>query len=170
MAAETMPKSVPARTKTERKSGREFVVTRHIHSPVRHVFAAWTKPDLFTRWWTPKSCGLTILSYEADIRTGGAYRIVMNHPAAEHPLAFFGRYIEVIPDTRLVWTNDENGDDGAVTTVVFEDEGDATLLVVHDLYASDEALDEAIASGSTAGWEEQFDQLDELLATMGADV
>jgi hypothetical protein len=38
---------------------------------------------------------------------------------------------------------------------------------MHDLYPSKEALDNAIASGSTGGTCEQFEQLDELLVTPG---
>jgi len=154
-------------TTAERQSDRELVVTRIFNAPARIVFEAWTKPELFTRWWVPKSFGITLISCEMDIRTGGSYRLVMGHPASEQPMAFFGRYIEVTPPSRLVWTNEEGGEDGAVTTVTFEDRGDETLVVMCDLYPSKEALDGAIASGSTSGFNETFAQLDELLATRG---
>jgi len=131
------------------------------------VFDAWTKPELFQRWWAPKSFGVTLISYEADVRTGGGYRLVMGHPSSEQPMAFFGRYLEVTPNARLVWTNDEGGDDGAVTTVTFEEKDGATRVVVHELYPSKEALDEAMASGATTGWDEQFGQLDQLLLATG---
>jgi len=134
------------------------------------VFEAWTKPELFKRWWAPKSFGLTMLSCEMDVRVGGTYRLVFNHPASEQPMAFFGRYIEVTPPSRLVWTNDEGGDGGAVTTVTFEERGGETLVVMHDLYPSKEALDAAIASGSTGGFSETFEQLDELFVTLGGRV
>ena len=111
------------------------------------MFKAWATPELFQRWWAPGSFGLKIISYEADVRTGGAYRLVMTHTAAEQPMAFFGKYIEVIPNARLVWTNEEGDDEGAVTTVTFEDKGDVTLVVVHELYPSKEALEEAMGSG-----------------------
>jgi uncharacterized protein YndB with AHSA1/START domain len=158
------------RTTVERRSEREVVVMRTFNGPARIVFEAWTRPELFQRWWTPKSCGISIISHEADVRTGGTYRLVMGHASSEQPMAFFGRYIEVTPHSRIVWTNDEGGEGGAVTTATFEEKGDATLVVIHDLYPSKEALDEAIASGSTSGWGEQFDQLDELLVTLGASV
>src|SRR4051812_45127509 len=164
------PTSGKNRTRVERKSERELVVTRTFNGPARIVFEAWTKPELFRRWWTPKSFGVSIISYEADIRTGGTYRLVMGHPSSEQPMAFFGRYIEVTPHSRLVWTNDEGGEGGAVTTVTFQEKGTATLVVVHDLYPSKEALDEAIASGSTTEWSEQFEQLDELLVALGGSV
>jgi uncharacterized protein YndB with AHSA1/START domain len=148
------------RTTTERKSERELVVTRIVNRPARIVFEAWTKPELFKRWWVPKSFGLSLLSCEMDVRSGGTYRLVFN--ASPEPMAFFGRYIEVTPHSRLVWTNDEGGDGGAVTTVNFEEKGGKTLIVMHDIYPSKEALE---ASGSTGGMGETFEQLDELLLT-----
>lgn len=154
------------RTMAERASDRELVVTRTFNAPARIVFEAWTKPELFTRWWAPKSFGLTILSCEIDARTGGGYRLVFGHPASEQPAEFFGRYIEVTPPSRLVWTNDEGDEGGAVTTVTFEEKDGRTLLVMRDLYPSKEALDEAIASGSTSGFEETFEQLAELLGDL----
>jgi uncharacterized protein YndB with AHSA1/START domain len=156
-----------SRTTVERKSERELVVTRTFNGPARIVFEAWTKPELLKRWWAPKSTGVPLLSCEADVRVGGRYRFEFGHDASKS-MAFFGRYIEVTPHSRLVWTNDES-DDGAVTTVTFEEKGGKTLLVLHELYPSKEALDGAIA-GMEGGMPEQFEQLDELLVTLGASV
>lgn len=161
------PAPLTNNTSVDRQSERELVVTRTFNGPVRFVFEAWTTPELLMRWWAPKSFGITLLSCEADVRTGGTYRFVFGVPGSGQPVAFFGRYIEVIPNQRLVWTNEE-GDDGAVTTVSFEEKDGKTLLVLRDLYPSKEALDEAIASGSTGGWPEQFENLDTLLLSMGA--
>lgn len=160
------PKPMTNRAIVERKSERELVVTRSFNAPARLVFKAWTTPELFKRWWAPKSFGVTLLSCDLDARTGGAYRLVFAHPASEQPMAFFGKYVEVTPHTRLVWTNEESGDGGAVTTVTFEERDGETIVVMHDLYPSKEALDEAIASGSTGAAGEQFDELEELLLTM----
>ena len=159
-------------TTAERKSDRELVVTRTFNSPANLVFEAWSKAELFKRWWVPKSAGLTLLSCEMDVRTGGTYKLVFKHPASGEPMAFFGRYNEVVPNSRIVWTNEEGGEGGAVTTVTFEQKGGKTLVVMRDLYPSKEALDEAIASGATAGEgvRETFDQLEELLGTLGAGV
>ncbi|RKI05596.1 MULTISPECIES: SRPBCC family protein [Corallococcus] len=153
-------------TTTERKSEREFVVTRTVNGPARIIFEAWTQPELLKRWWAPKSFGISFISCEADVRVGGTYRFVFGHPAAEQPMAFFGRYIEVTPHSRLAWTNEESAE-GAVTTVTFEEKDGKTRVVVHDLYPSKEALDGAIASGSTCGMVETFEQLDELLVALG---
>jgi uncharacterized protein YndB with AHSA1/START domain len=164
------PAVAKTRTTVERTSDRELVVTRTVGGPARLVFEAWTRPDLFQRWWMPASFGLTVVSYESDVRTGGTYRLVLRHPAAEQPMAFFGRYIEVTPPSRLVRTNEEEGGGGAVTTVTFTEKDGATQVVVHELYASKEALDDAMADGSTTGWNEQFEQLDDLIAILDAKV
>jgi uncharacterized protein YndB with AHSA1/START domain len=154
----------------ERTSDREMVVTRIFNGPARLVFEAWTKPELLQRWWAPRSFGVSFVSCELDARTGGTYRFVFSHPSFEQPMAFFGRYLEVTPPSRLVWTNEEGAEGGAVTTVTFEERGAATLVVMHDRYPSKDALDAAIASGSTSGCGETFEQLDELLGTIGANV
>jgi uncharacterized protein YndB with AHSA1/START domain len=164
---ESEPSPMKNRTTVERKSERELVVTRTFNGPARIVFEAWTKPELLKRWWAPKSTGMSLLSCEADVRVGGRYRFVFGHDASK-PMAFHGRYIEVTPHSRLVWTNDES-DDGAVTTVTFEEKGGKTLLVMHELYPSKEALDGAIA-GMEGGMGETFEQLDELLVTLVASV
>jgi uncharacterized protein YndB with AHSA1/START domain len=122
---------------------------------------------LLKRWWAPKSFGVFFLSCEADVRAGGTYRFVFGYAASEQPVAFFGRYVEVTPHARLVWTNDEGGEGGAVTTVTLEERDGETWVVMHDLYPSKQALDDAIASGSTSGFGETFEQLDELLVTLG---
>jgi len=158
------------RTTVERKSERELIVTRTFNGPARIVFEAWTKPELLKRWWAPRSVGVTFISCEVDLRPGGTYRFVFGHRSSEQPMEFFGKYVEVTPHSRLVWTNDEGGEGGAVTTVTFEERGADTLVVLHDIYASKEALDDAIASGSTSGFGEAFEQLDEFLATLGASV
>jgi len=152
------------RTTVERKSERELVVTRSFNGPARLVYEAWTTPELFMRWWVPKSSGASLLSCEMDIRAGGGYRLEFGHPSSDKTMAFFGKYIEVTPPSRLVWTNEESAD-GSVTTVTFAEKDGGTLVVLHELYPSKEALDEAMASGSTTGWSEQFGQLDELLVT-----
>ena len=165
---ESEPAPMKNHTTVERKSERELIVTRTFNAPAHIVFDAWTKPELLKRWWAPKSFGITFISCEADARTGGTYRFVFGHPSSEQPMEFFGRYVEVTPHSRLVWTNEESGEGGAITTVTFEERGADTLVVLHDLYCTKEALDGAIASGSTSGFGEAFEQQDELLAKLGA--
>ena len=157
---ETETVSTKNPTVVERKSECELVVTRTVNGPARLVFEAWTKAELFRRWWVPKSYGLDLLSCEMDVRVGGQYRLVFRHEGST--MEFFGTYLEVTPNSRLVWTNDE-GDGQTITTVTFDESAGKTLLVVHDRYPSKEALD----SGSTAALPEALDQLDELLATLG---
>lgn len=147
----------------QRKSDRELVVTRMFNAPRATVFKAWSDSEIFKQWWVPKSFPVTLLSCEMDARTGGSYTLVFSHPAAPEPFSFFGKYLEVEPPARIVWTNDEAGDGGQVTTVTFEEQGGKTLVVVNDLYASKAALDEAMASGSINWNNETFEQLDAVL-------
>ena len=163
---ESEPAPMKNRTTVERKSERELVVTRTFNGPARIVFEAWTKPELFKRWWAPKSMGMPLRSCEMDVRAGGRYRLEFGH---EDSMAFFGKYLEVTPPSRLVWTNEEGGDGGPVTTVTFEEKGGKTLLVLHELYPSKEALD-AAGTGAADAMPETFAQLDELLVTLGASV
>lgn len=164
------PAAGKAHTAVERTSERELVVARTVDGPARIVFEAWSKPELFQRWWAPKSCGISLISFEAEVRTGGTYRLLIGHPSSQQPMAFFGRYLEVTPPSRLVWTNDEGGEGGAITTVIFEEKDGATRVAVHELYPSGEALDDSIACGSTSGWGEQFEQLDDLVVVLGTEV
>jgi uncharacterized protein YndB with AHSA1/START domain len=145
-------------TKVERKSDRELVVTRTFDAPARLVFEAWTRPELFKQWWVPKSMGMTLHSCEMDVRVGGKYRLNFGDG-----MDFFGRYLEVTPHSRLAWTNEEAGEAGSVTTVTFEEKDGKTLLVLHELYPSKEALD-AAGTGAADAMGETFGQLDELLA------
>ena len=152
------------RTTAERKSDRELVVTRTFDAPARIVYEAWTTPKLFMRWWAPKSLGVPLLSCEMDVRAGGSYRLEFGHDASD-AMAFFGKYLEATPPSRIVWTNEEAAD-APITTVTFEEKDGKTLLVLRELYPSKEALDEAI--GMEESMAEQFEQLDELLVTLGA--
>ena len=154
-------KSEPVKnpTKVERRSDRELVVTRTFDAPARLVFEAWSNPELFKQWWVPESMDMTLESCEMDVRTGGTYRLGFGDG-----MDFFGRYIEVTPHSRIVWTNEE-GDNGSVTTVTFEEAAGRTLLVMSELYPSKEALD-AAGTGAADAMHETFAQLDELLATL----
>jgi len=161
---ESEPALMRNQTTVERKSGRELVTTRTINGPARLVFEAWTRPELFKRWWVPRSMGMTLYSCEMDVRVGGKYRLEFSQDPA-NPIAFFGTYLEVTPHSRLSWTNEESGADGPVTTVTFEEKGGKTLLVLHELYPSKEALD-AAGTGAADALRETFEQLDELLITL----
>jgi len=156
--------SVQRPTKVERTE-REIIVTRTFAAPARLVFEAWTKPELFKRWWAPRSLGMYLRSVEIDLRTGGTYRLEFGEDPASS-MAFFGKYIEVVPNSKIVWTNDEGGEEGSVTTVTFEEQDGQTLLTFRELYPSREALE--ANAGAEGTMPEQFDQLDELLASMAA--
>lgn len=145
-------------TTVTRKGERELVVTRAFDHPVQAVFDAWANADLFRQWWAPRSMGAVISACEIDARTGGGYRITFGEGA--EAMTFFGKYVEVTPPTRLVWTNEE-GEDGPVTTVTFEAEGNRTLLTMSELYPAEVPEDALAGQQAMAG--EQFGQLDEVL-------
>jgi uncharacterized protein YndB with AHSA1/START domain len=163
--AKNNPASPANRTVAERVSDRELVVRRSFAAPVRILFEAWTRPELFKQWWVPKSFGLTLLSCEMDVRVGGKYRLEFGIPNSDQPMAFFGSYIAVIPDALVAWTNEES-QDGATTTVTFEEVNGRTNLVIHDLFPSKEALDSEIASGATSGMSETLAQLEAFIGDM----
>ena len=152
-------------TAVERKTDRELVVTRTFDAPPHLVFRAWSEAELFRRWWVPEGHGISLVACDMDVRTGGKYRLEFGAGGSD-TMAFYGKYIEVVPDSRIVWTNDEGEEQGAVTTVTFEDQGRKTLLTFHELYPTSEALEEAM-TGSAAGLPQQLDQLDAMLSTMG---
>lgn len=154
--------SIAPTTTVDRVSDLELVVTRRVRAPARLVFRAWTTPELFRQWWLPKSLGMSLLSCEMDARTGGTYRLLIQHPAAPEPMAFFGSYLEVTPHSRIVWTNEESGDAGPVTTVTLEEANGETLVTVHERYPSKEALD-AAGTGAAEAMGETFAQLEALL-------
>ena len=154
------------RTTVQKKSEREVVVTRTFDAPARLVFEAWSKPELFKKWWVPRSMSMTLRSCAMDVRTGGTYRLVFGDDPA-NPMAFFGKYVEVVPNKRIVWTNEEGGDAGSVTTVTLEERDGKTLLVLSELYPTKEALD-AAGTGAQDAMHETFGQLDELLAELSA--
>jgi uncharacterized protein YndB with AHSA1/START domain len=162
---EVEPVPTRNRTTSQRTSPCELVITRAFDAPARLVFEAWTTPDLFKQWWVPKSSGAKLLSCEQDVRVGGSYRLEFAHPKGAAPMAFFGRYLDVVPNARLVWTNDESAE-GAVTTVTFEERHGKTLLVMRELYPSEQALDTAL-EGMDEAMPETFAQLDEFLAARG---
>jgi uncharacterized protein YndB with AHSA1/START domain len=154
-------------TKVERKSEREVIISRTINAPVRIVYDAWTNADLFSKWWVPKSVPMTLLSCEMDVRVGGTYRLNFKHAGGE--MAFFGTYLEVTPNSRIVWTNEEGGPDSPITTVTFEDQSGKTLVVVSERHSTKESLDEALATSLADGMTEQFNQLDEFVMTLPTD-
>lgn len=154
------------RTKVERRSDRELVVTHPVQGPIHLVYEAWAKPELFRHWCAPKSLGITVITFDADVRTGGMYHMIMGHPSSEEPLEFCGRYIEVTPDARLIWITEDGGEDVTLTTVTFEDRDGATLVVVRQKHPTKEALDGDLAFGGASRWSEQFGQLDRLIVSL----
>lgn len=153
-------------TNVDRISDRQLAVTRLFDAPPSLVFKAWSDPSVFRKWWVPDAFGIKLVGCDMDVRTGGKYRL--EFAVGDQSMAFYGKYLDVVPDQRMVWTNDEgHGEEGGVTTVTFEDQGGKTLVTYHERYPTPEALEEAM-SGSAAGLPAQFDELAKLLAAADA--
>ena len=162
------PESAPTSNETtvQRTSDFELVVRRIFNAPADIVFGAWTDAALFKQWWVPKSMNMSLLSCEMDARVGSGYRLEFRS-GDSGSVAFFGRYLEVIPHVKVVWTNDESAD-GPITTVTFEERDSATHLTLHERYPSKDALD-AAGTSSAEAMGEIFGQLDELLIRRSAN-
>lgn len=160
-SARVEPGQTKNTTTVERTSDREIVVTRSFNAPRDLVFRAWSDPELFRRWWVPKSMGMTLRACEMDVRTGGSYRLNFGEG-----MDFFGTYLEVTAPSRLVWTNAEGGENASVTTVTLTDADGKTLVIVSELYPSKEALE--AERGAEDALDETFGQLAELLAELSS--
>ena len=142
------------------RNGRVDEQRRHIEPPVSKLMSDF---DIVIRNGTVAT-DKDVFEGDVDVRGGGKYRLVFSHGGSE--MAFYGTYIEVTPNSRLVWTNEEGGDVGQVSTVTFEEKAGKTQVVLHDLYPSKEAFDAEHGMEDVMG--ETFEQLDELLVTLGA--
>lgn len=158
----TQSESLSGETRVEKRGDRELVVIRRFEAPVHLVYKAWADPALFRQWWVPRSYGMTLLSCEMDVRVGGTYRLEIGHASSDQPMAFFGTYLEVEPDRRIVWTNEESPD-GAVTTVSFTEEDGGTEVTISNRFPTAEAMEQELASGACEGTAESLKQLEEFL-------
>jgi uncharacterized protein YndB with AHSA1/START domain len=158
-------------TTLERTSDREIVITRSFRAPPRIVFEAFTKSEHVRKWWAPRSRGVELVACDADVSVGGAYRYVMRVRDLGD-MAFSGRYVELTPPSRLVYTQvfEPMKDAGeAVVTVTFDAEpGERTKMTSRERYPSKDALEAAIQSGMEGGMRESMDQLDVLVAAIFA--
>ena len=81
------------RTSVERRGDRELVVTRTFDAPPSTVYRAWSQPELFQRWWVPKSAsGVSLVSCDMDVRTGGKYRLEFGSGGSD-TMTFYGKYL-----------------------------------------------------------------------------
>lgn len=157
-------------THVERASERELVLRRTFQARPQTVFDAMCKPELVRRWWAPKSLGVILHSIDGDVRVGGAYRYVFGK-VGEPPMAFSGIYQDVVPGTKLVYTQifEPMREAGVgLITATFEAVPGGTLLVQRERYPSKEVLDGAIASGMEKGMRETLEQLEALLPELDA--
>ena len=160
-------------TTMELEGDREIVIARTFNGPARIVFDAWTKPELVRRWWAPKSHRVAVVGCDVDLRVGGTYRYVLRLEAGGQ-LAFSGKYTEVTPHSRLVYTENfeptasgvQPGDASLINTVTFDEHDGKTHVVSRSLCPSKDLRDAILATGMEHGMREAWDQLDALVASL----
>jgi uncharacterized protein YndB with AHSA1/START domain len=141
-------------------AGDIVVFERVFDAPRNAVFKAWTDPKQLAQWWGPR--GFTNPVCEADVRPGGALRIVMRGPdGTEYPMG--GSYLEIAPPERLVFraTVDVKGIRVLEThnTVTLTEQGGRTTmdLRVRVVQATAEAT--PMLAGMHAGWSQSLGRL-----------
>lgn len=160
-------------TTLELKGDREILITRTFNGPAHIVFEAWTRPEFVRRWWAPKSHKVSVVSCDAEVQVGGRYRYVLRLESGNE-FAFSGRYIEVTPPSRLVYTEifepaaagANPGDPEVIVTVTFDESDGRTHMTSHSLCPTKEVRDAIIESGMEHGMRETMEQLEELIATL----
>ncbi|MGA2583588.1 MAG: SRPBCC domain-containing protein [Tepidisphaeraceae bacterium] len=159
---------------------RDYVISRVFDAPRNLVYQMWTDPKHLANWWGPST--FTNPVCEMDVRPGGTFRIVMRAPdGSEFP--FRGVYREVVPNERLIYTNDcsqhpaawhkmvdptgrfatTDPKNGPVTTVTFDEHNGKTTMTVHMRFQSAEMRDGFVKIGMNEGWSQSFDDLAGLL-------
>lgn len=160
-------------TRTEHSSNQiqippELVLTRLIDAPRELVYRAWTEPAHLAQWWGPR--GFTNPVCEIDLRPGGAILIHMQAPdGSVFPMK--GTFKEIVPPERLVFVSsaleDENGIPAleARNTILFEDAGGKTKLIVIDQVTRVTPAAAFAIAGMEQGWGETLDKLVEFIAS-----
>ena len=156
---------MPARSKpVTQANDRVLTITRVFDAPRELVFKVWSAPEHLARWWGPR--GFTVISFEADVRPGGAFRFGIRSPEGIEHWAH-GIYREVERPARLVFTTaweDSEGKAGHETlvTLSFGEEKGKTRLSFH------QALFETVNARDlhNGGWSSTLDLLADYLAAM----
>jgi len=147
-------------------SEQEIRLTRLFDAKRELVFEAMTKPEHVKRWWGCLGAGYSVPVCEIDLRPGGKWRFVSRHPKGE--AAFNGEYKEIVPPSRLVFTEifEDFPDTVSVVTTVLSEEGGKTRFTATVRYPSLQVRDMVIASGMSRGAGISYDRLEDLLAEL----
>lgn len=151
--------------KVARSSDREIRIERVFNAPRPRVWRAFTEPELIAQWW---GRGYEVVVERMEVERGGRWRFLVHTPRGVQ--GFEGRYREVTPPTRLVWTFEWDGMPGyvAVDTVIFDDLGDGrTKVITTSLFHTTEECDGALRSGMEEGVADSYAALDRLLTKVG---
>ena len=135
----------------------EVNVTKHLPASPEVVFDAWTTPESMKEWFSPMT---TAEIPKMELRVGGEYQIDMLGKDRTH--VHTGKYREIDRPNKLVftWISDGTHQEESVVTVLFEPDGDGTLLTIrHDLLPSEKACEE-----HRNGWTAIADKLEARLS------
>ena len=128
---------------------------RTFNAPAQRVFDAWTSPEVLRRWWHAEYDWETSVA-EADLRVGGAVRVVMRDPAAGAEYGGGGRYTEIDPPRRLaftwLWDRDRRR---TLIEIDFEEAGGATTV----RFKHSGLWDEEAVRSHEGGWGRILDNL-----------
>lgn len=151
-------------------------LSRAFHARRETVFKAWSTAEHVQRWFSPET--FTVPDAKVEMRVGGPFEVCMRSPAGEqHWLR--GRFVDVVPNTRLVidmLVTDSAGKElfRAYTEVAFADALGGTRMDVVQTYT---LLDPSVAwmvAGAPGGWSSTLDKLEKEVVRMqggtGTDV
>lgn len=149
------------------RAKKELTITRVFDAPRQMVWAAWTDPAIFAKWWGPSLFTTPVV--ELDVRPGGAIYIVMQDPAGgKYPMRGF--FKEVKAPERIVFSSfvSFSGDDAApdienLNTVIFEKMDGKTRLTLQVQVVKSTPAAEGPLSGQEMGWRQSIGKLARLL-------
>src|SRR5687767_14595649 len=144
-------------------SDTEIQMSRLFDAPRRLVFEAMTQPEHVKEWWGRLGEGYSVPVCEIDLRVGGAWRFVNKHPNGE--AAFHGEYLEIVPYSRLAFTEifEEFPDGVSWVTADLVDEGGKTRMSATVRYQSKDVRDMVMSTGMANGAAISYDRLEDLV-------
>ena len=141
---------------------RDLVLERVIDVPRELVWAAWTKPEHLSQWFTPRPW--TVAECEIDLCPGGMFKTVMRSPEGGL-FPNIGCYLEVVPNERLVWTDAllpgyRPAEKPFITAILtLQSEGSGTRYTATALHRDAAERQRHEEMGFYGGWSTALDQL-----------
>ncbi|MEZ0294680.1 MAG: SRPBCC domain-containing protein [Solirubrobacteraceae bacterium] len=149
---------------------RTLTITARFDAPIDRVWQVWSDPRRLEQWWGPPMYPATVI--EHDLAPGGTVAYTMTGPEGDRHRGWW-RVRAVDAPLELEFEDgfadaDGNPSPGAPTTVVrvalSELTGGGTQMDITTTWASDEAMEQVLATGTDAGMTAAVGQIDELLS------